>query len=115
FFPEKRAFFLEGAGVFDLAGLVSTTDIRPFFSRRVGLLEDRTVPIRVGAKLTGRQSNYNIGVLDVETGALHDATAAGGVERQNLLAARVSRNVLEQSWIGGIVTHGDPTGTGDNT
>ena len=116
FFPEKRAFFLEGAGVFDIAGLVNTTDLRPFFSRRVGLLQDVTVPIRVGAKLTGRQSNYNIGVLDVETGSLHDAALTGGsVSRQNLLAARVSRNIFQQSWIGGILTHGNPTGAGDNT
>ena len=52
FYPEKRAFFLEGAGVFDIAGLGSSTDLRPFFSRRVGLLGDRAVPIRVGAKIT---------------------------------------------------------------
>ena len=116
FFPEKRAFFLEGAGVFDVAGLVNTTDIRPFFSRRIGLLEDLAVPIRVGAKLTGRQGHYNVGVLDVETGALSDPALTGGsVSRQNLLTARVSRNIFQQSWIGGIVTHGNPTGAGDNT
>jgi hypothetical protein len=116
FFPEKRAFFLEGAGVFDVAGLVNTTDIRPFFSRRIGLLENLAVPIRVGAKLTGRQGHYNVGVLDVETGALSDPALTGGsVSRQNLLTARVSRNIFQQSWIGGIVTHGNPTGTGDNT
>ncbi|HEV2983558.1 MAG TPA: DUF5916 domain-containing protein, partial [Vicinamibacterales bacterium] len=68
FFPEKRAFFLEGAGIFDVAGLAHTTDLVPFFSRRVGLLESLAVPIRVGAKLTGHQSDYNVGVLDVETG-----------------------------------------------
>jgi hypothetical protein len=116
FFPEKRAFFLEGAGVFDVAGLANTTDLRPFFSRRVGLLESLTVPIRVGAKVTGRQGDYNVGVLDVETGGLRDpALSNGSVDDQNLFAARVSRNILEQSWIGGIVTHGDPTGAGTNT
>jgi uncharacterized protein DUF5916/cellulose/xylan binding protein with CBM9 domain len=121
FFPEKRTFFLEGAGVFDVAGLANTTDIRPFFSRRIGLVEsvtgdNITVPLRVGAKLTGRQSDYNIGVLDVETGAKSDIGLPGGmVDRQNLMAARVSRNILQQSWIGGIVTHGNPTGTGSNT
>jgi hypothetical protein len=31
------------------------------------------------------------------------------------LAARVSRNILQQSWIGGIVTHGNPDGSGSNT
>ena len=103
FFPEKRAFFLEGAGVFDIAGLGSSTDLRPFFSRRVGLLGDQTVPLRAGVKVTGRESDYNVGVLDVQTPG------------QNLFAARVSRNLFDQSWICGIVTHGDPAGDGSNT
>lgn len=116
FFPEKRSFFLEGAGVFDVAGLINTTDLRPFFSRRVGLLDDVTVPVRFGVKLTGRQSDYNIGVLDVETGALTDPGLPGAsVDRQNLLVARVSRNLFQQSWVGGILTHGDPSGSGSNT
>ena len=116
FFPEKRGFFLEGAGVFDVAGLINTTDLRPFFSRRVGLLDDLAVPVRLGVKLTGRQSDYNIGLLDVETGALTDAGLPGGaVDRQNLLVARVSRNLFQQSWVGGILTHGDPSGSGGNT
>jgi hypothetical protein len=122
FFPEKRTFFLEGAGVFDVAGLANTTDIRPFFSRRIGLVEsvtgdgNITVPLRAGVKVTGRQSDYNIGILDVETGSKSDIGLPGGtLDRQNLMAARVSRNILQQSWIGGIVTHGNPTGAGDNT
>jgi len=119
FFPEKRTFFLEGAGVFDVAGLANTTDIRPFFSRRIGLVESTTddnltVPLRVGVKVTGRQSDYNIGVLDLETDARSDVGLPEGlVTRQNLMAARVSRNILQQSWIGGIVTHGNPTGGGN--
>src|SRR5204863_3710116 len=121
FFPEKRTFFLEGAGVFDVAGLTNTVDIRPFFGRRIGLVENSntgdtvTVPLRVGMKLTGRESDYNIGILDVETGSQSDPLLPGGfVGRQNLFAARVSRNLLQQSWIGGIVTHGSPTGAGTN-
>jgi hypothetical protein len=62
------------------------------------------VPIGVGAKIVGRQSDYNIGVLDVETRDLPDAS----LRRQNLFAARVSRNVFEQSWVGAIVTNGNP-------
>ena len=121
FFPEKRTFFLEGAGVFDIAGLVNTTDVRPFFSRRIGLVDTAVgdnvaVPLRFGAKLTGRQSDYNIGILDVEAGSQLDVALPGGsISRQNLMVARVSRNILQQSWIGGIVTHGNPTGAGGNT
>jgi hypothetical protein len=115
FFPEKRAFFLEGAGVFDVAGLAGGTDLIPFFTRRIGLNgADQDVqvevPIGVGAKVVGRQSGYNVGLLDVETRDLSD----GSVPRQNLFAARVSRNFFEQSWVGAIVTSGNPEGTGAN-
>jgi len=110
FFPEKRAFFLEGAGVFDVAG-TNEESVLPFFTRRIGLLGGQELPILAGTKIVGRQSDYNIGVLDVRTRALDDNPATA----QNLLAARVSRNVLRQSWIGAIVTNGNPTGAGGNT
>jgi len=115
FFPEKRTFFLEGAGVFDVAGLGGGADLIPFFTRRIGLHggDDSggvEVPIGAGAKIVGRQSDYNIGVLDVETRDLPD----GSLRHRNLFAARVSRNLFEQSWVGAIVTNGNPDGTGRN-
>jgi len=111
FFPEKRTFFLEGAGVFDVAGLARSSVLAPFFSRRIGLLEGQEVPILAGAKLTGREAGFNIGVLDVET----RRAEALNLDRENLLAARVSRNLLRQSWVGAIFTRGNPRGTGENT
>jgi hypothetical protein len=114
FYPEKRTFFLEGAGVFDIAGLTGWhRDLIPFFSRRVGLLSDidRTVPILAGTKVIGRLSNYNVGILDVQTRRVSDLNLGG----QNLLAARISRNLFRQSSIGAIFTRGNPLGTGDNT
>ena len=115
FFPEKRTFFLEGAGVFDVAGLAGGTDLIPFFTRRIGLHGDETtggeVPIGVGTKIVGRQADYNVGVLDVETRDLPD----GSLRHQNLFAARFSRNLFEQSWIGAIVTNGNPEGSGHNS
>jgi hypothetical protein len=111
FFPEKRAFFLEGAGVFEIAGMDSFHgDLVPFFTRRIGLLRGDQVPIGAGVKVVGRQSGFNVGVLDVQTRDLDTNPDAG----QNLLAARVSRNIFRQSWIGGIVTRGNPTGAGQN-
>jgi hypothetical protein len=110
FFPEKRAFFLEGAGVFDVAATNSESAL-PFFTRRIGLLQGKEVPIAAGTKVVGRVSDYNIGVLDVQTGALDGDTST----RQNLLAARVSRNVFRQSSLGAIFTSGNPAGTGANT
>lgn len=115
FFPEKRAFFLEGAGVFDVAA-TNEESVLPFFTRRIGLLGGQEVPILVGTKIVGRQSDYNIGVLDVQTRGVDDFAGRGDrLDSQNLLAARVSRNILRQSWIGAIVTHGNPQGTGSNT
>ena len=72
FYPEKRAFFLEGAGVFDVVtGNPLMPDLIPFFSRRIGLMEkdglSTEVPILAGGKITGRQSRFNIGLLDVLT------------------------------------------------
>ena len=110
FFPEKRAFFLEGAGVFDVAATTSEA-VLPFFTRRIGLLGGQEVPILVGTKIVGRQSDYNVGVLDVQTRALDGNQDAA----QNLFAARVSRNVFRQSWVGAIVTHGNPQGIGGNS
>jgi hypothetical protein len=115
FFPEKRAFFLEGAGVFDVAA-TNSESVLPFFTRRIGLLDGREVPIVVGTKIVGRQSDYNIGVLDVQTRGVDDFRGDGArLDGQNLFAARVSRNIFRQSWIGAIVTHGNPDGTGENT
>jgi hypothetical protein len=115
FYPEKRAFFLEGAGVFDVVtGNPMMPDLIPFFSRRIGLRDrdgiSTEVPIIVGAKITGRQSRYNIGLLDVQT----DNVSEAGLSGQNLLAARVSRDFWKQSYVGGIFTRGNPGGTGDN-
>jgi hypothetical protein len=115
FFPEKRAFFLEGAGVFDVAA-TNNESVLPFFSRRIGLMNEREVPILVGTKIVGRQSGFNVGVLDVQTRALDNAFDDGSrLDGQNLLAARVSRNLFEQSWVGAVVTRGNPEGTGGNT
>ena len=78
-FPEKRAFFLENAGVFSFAstgppaagGIPATgADVYPFFSRHIGLLGGEEVPIDVGVKLTGTVGRTDIGVLGVRTGDL---------------------------------------------
>jgi hypothetical protein len=115
-FPEKRAFFLEGAGVFSFAstgpgtpgGIPGTgADLFPFFSRRIGLLAGQEVPLEAGIKLTGTAGRTDIGVLSVRTGEMRN----GGTllaDDTNFFVARVKRNLLEQSYIGGIYTEGQP-------
>lgn len=106
FFPEKRDFFLQDAGIFEFGGL--DLDGRPFFSRRVGLAAGQPLDIRVGGKLTGRVGRFNVGFLDV----LQEDPGGGD---ENLVVGRVTYNLLEGSYLGAIVTHGDPTSAEDNT
>ena len=109
FFPEKRTFFLQGADIFDFASGTSS-DVRPFFSRRIGLLNAVEVPIRAGGKVSGRAGGTNFGALIVHTGQ------TDGISRDTLATTatvgvlRVKRNVLRESSVGMIATFGDPLG-----
>jgi len=107
FFPEKRSFFLENAGVFAFSN--TSPDIIPFFSRTIGLLDGNEVPLRAGTKLTGKAGPYSIGVLAVRTGEAHFDDASS-VDAKNLVVARVKRDFFKQSYIGGIFTDGNPSG-----
>jgi hypothetical protein len=107
FFPEKRDFFLQDALIFQFADLVDNG--RPFFSRRIGLSSDgESEGITAGGKVTGRVGPVKIGLLNVVLDE-HDR-----VDQQNVLVARPAMNFGE-STLGAILTHGDPTGLGDNT
>jgi hypothetical protein len=103
FFPEKRSFFLENAGVFQVGpNSDDEADVIPFFSRRIGLLDGQEVPILAGTKLTGKQGPYTIGVIAVRTRET-DFTDA-----KNFFVARVKRDFFKQSYVGGIYTEGNP-------
>ncbi len=111
FFPEKRSFFLQDAGVFNFAttgidqpgGIPPPgAEIFPFFSRRVGLLRGQEIPIDYGVKLTGRAGRSEIGVLNVRT------RAVPGVADSDMIVGRFRQNFLEQSYVGAIFTGGDP-------
>jgi len=66
FLPEKRTFFLENGDLFADFG---SGAVRPFFSRRIGLDEDRqAVPILYGARLTGNLSkDLRMGFMNVQS------------------------------------------------
>lgn len=108
FFPEKRDFFLQDAGIFEFGNI--DTNGRPFFSRRIGLSEDgEAVGINGGMKLTGRIGDLSLGALAIRQ------EANGTVDAQDLFVARGSYNVLEESAVGFIMTHGDPTSNETNS
>jgi hypothetical protein len=116
-FPEKRAFFLEGAGVFSFAstgpetpgGIPGTgADLYPFFSRQVGLIGGREVPLDAGVKLTGTVGRTEIGVLSVRTRQLRVDNAVVA-DDEGFFIGRVKRNLFEQSYVGAIFTSGNPS------
>jgi len=108
FFPEKRDFFLQDAGIFEFGNI--DTNGRPFFSRRIGLSsEGEAVGIDGGIKLTGRVGDFNVGTLAIRQEAI------GDVKATDLFVARGSYNVLDESAVGFIMTHGDPTSNETNS
>jgi hypothetical protein len=104
FFPEKRTFFLEGSDIFAF-GLGLGESMRPYYSRRIGLVSGREVPILAGGKVNGRVSGTNLGAQIVQTrdvdGVAPDTTMG---------VVRAAQNVLAESSIGVIATAGDPRG-----
>ncbi len=112
FFPEKRDFFLEDAGVFEFGAPDRGRRLIPFFSRRIGRDDDGgEVPLLFGTKFTGRIGEWNVGLLDTLVG---DSPTEGGPEGRNLFAARVSRNLGDESAVGAIFTQGNPGESRDN-
>src|SRR5205809_1847887 len=103
FFPEKRSFFLEGTDIFDFGPGIAP-DVMPFWSRRIGLYNEVTVPLQVGTKESGRVGETSFGVLAARTGAV-----AGLVPATDMGVVRVKRNVLGESSVGFVGTAGDPT------
>lgn len=92
FFPEQRPFFLEASGTFDFGDRRRTF---LFYSRRIGLAPDGSpIPLLAGARLTGRLSRNQVGLLAVRTGDPEDAVD---------LVARVKHDVLARGYVGGMV------------
>jgi hypothetical protein len=92
FFPERREFFLEGQDFFDM-GMGNT--VIPFYSRRIGLAEDRsTVPIIAGARLLGKVNNSTLGALSMQT------ASRDSVPSTNYTVLSWRQDVLKQSSVG---------------
>ncbi len=106
YFPEKREFFLENAGVFEWGRRRDDPrpDLVPFFSRRIGIEEladedtNVLVPVQGGGRLTGRAGPYSLGLLAMSTGENH------GIPGSEIAVARVRRDILSYSDVGMIFT-----------
>jgi hypothetical protein len=109
FFPEQRKFFLQDADIFDFGGL--DRNGKPFFSRRIGIGRGgQQLDLEAGGKLTGRIGRWNVGALAVKQGDNADLISdpADLINESELFVGRVSANILGQSTIGFIATHGNP-------
>ena len=115
FFPEQRPFFLEGASIFDV-GIPRTSFRRPpplllFYSRRIGLAEERAIPLLGGGKVTGKIGPYGIGILNVLADKFEDdgtETSEADIfnePRTNYSVVRVNRDILSGSTVGAILVN----------
>lgn len=112
FFPEKRDFFMENAGVFAFGDQsernvrqgASPRDFTLFHSRRIGLSEGRPVPIVAGGRLTGRVGGFEVGLLNMWTERAH------GLPSESFSVARVRRTFLGALQAGGLFTSRDGVG-----
>lgn len=88
FFPEQRQFFLENKDIFTDFG---ASDIRPFFSRRIGLQSD----VAAGLKLSGKiNEDLRFGLLNMQTKDDPDARAS------NFTVASLQKKVFARSNLG---------------
>jgi len=103
FFPEKRPFFLENAGLFSVG---QPSQIEVFFSRRIGISEDGgQIPLIGGGRLSGKVGrNTNIGLLNMQTASLSGSPA------NNFTVARVRQDFVNRSNIGAIVVNRSASG-----
>ena len=92
FFPERRTFFLENADLFTKFG---NPDVRPFYSRTIGLdNQGNKIPIIAGARLSGNiNKTTRIGLLNIQT------AKKDGVAPQNYTAATIQKRVFKNSVI----------------
>ena len=102
FFPERRQFFIENSDLFARSGF---SQIRPFFSRRIGIGRDTSTglivqnPILYGARLSGKlNKDWRIGALNMQTVTDKDK----GILATNYSVATFQRRIFTRSNIAGI-------------
>jgi hypothetical protein len=116
FFPEKRDFFIENAGIFAFGDVAernyrmgaSPRDFTLFHSRRIGLYQGRPVPIVGGGRLTGRIGSVDVGLLNMQT------EAASGLPAENFAVVRLRRTFGDILQVGGLFSSRNGLGRSAN-
>jgi hypothetical protein len=103
FFPEKRQFYLENS---DLFANLGTDNLRPFFSRRIGL----DSPVLAGARLSGKiGDDWRIGLMDMQTGV------KDSIPSENFTVAAIQRKVFRRSSISAFLVNKEVTNMPNDT
>ena len=103
FFPEKRQFFLENS---DLFASLGKENLRPFFSRRIGL----DSPVRIGGRLSGKiGENFRMGLMNMQTGVKDTIPAS------NFSVLAVQRKIFNRSNIGAFLVNKQVTTIPEDT
>ncbi len=117
FFPEKREFFLENAGIFGFGDTgqpmqrngVSNRDFTLFHSRRIGLTPQGTpLPILGGGRITGTAGPLSVGLLNIQT------QGQDTFDPENFTVARVRGEAIPRLFLGGIFINRAATGGGQS-
>ena len=113
-FPERRQFFLENADLFANFG---EENVRPFFSRRIGIARDTVLnqnvenKIHYGVRLSGKiDRNWRVGLLNMQT----DKEPSLGILSANHTVAAIQRKVFSRSNITALFVNRQPTGDESN-
>lgn len=96
FFPEKRLFFQERSSTFNF-NLDGPNQL--FYSRRIGIHENKEVSIYGGVRLVGRLGSWDLGFIDIQTAPIEDLPS------ENFGVLRFRRRVFNPySYVGGMIT-----------
>lgn len=104
FFPEKREFFLENSGLFNVG---HDGEMMMFYSRRIGLSQGQEVPILAAGKVSGRVGPYSVGVMNVQsenTELINNDGSSSDMPSTNYSLIRIKRELFTNSSIGTIFT-----------
>ena len=102
FFPEKRDFFIENAGLFTF-GDISERNYRMgsslkkfslFHSRRIGLDSGNPVPINGGGRMTGKFGKYELGLIGISSRGENE------IPDENFNVFRLRRSLFGKSDMG---------------
>ena len=98
FFPEKRQFFQQRAGIFDFT--LGRRD-QLFYSRRIGIGDDGPLRILGGARMVGRIGEWDVGLIDMQTAR----DSENDVGSENFGVLRLRKKVMnDNSYAGGMLT-----------